>query len=510
MKKALLFPALFGLTIFSQAQLRIAFVGGVHSSSVSETNSMAGWDSISKNYTGRTGIHAGMIADLQLSTGSKFYFQPGVLFYNKGRNYSGSKDSTVVFPRFGLPDSIVNTTYLETKKEYLNYIDIPLNLVYKLPLGKSKFIFGGGPYVSIFYNGFENIQQTLVDVDYNEEKNEDLPVGKKQGQYKIFNYGVNALAGIEFKKIFITANYSRGLNNYYTSADDAGHKHQTIGGTLGIFLGKPVPLIDPPKDSDQDGVIDDKDECPNEPGVAVTNGCPDHDADGIADKIDKCPDVAGLSKYAGCPIPDTDKDGVNDEEDKCPDMAGTIKYNGCPIPDTDKDGVNDEEDSCLNVAGILKYKGCPIPDTDKDGVNDEEDKCPTVAGMRENGGCPAVKKELIEKVNYAAKNIQFTYAKAGLLASSYSVLNEVVEILKQNSELQLSIEGHSSTDGNYDVNMRLSQQRADNVKKYLISKGISPSRLTSKGFGPNKPLNEGKTESEKALNRRVELKLSNQ
>ena len=452
MKKALLFPAIFTVTIFTHAQLRIAFVGGAHSSSVKETSNMPGWDSISQNYSGRTGMHIGMIADLQLTQRSKFYFQPGVLFYNKGRNYSASKDSTVVFKRFGLPDSIVNTTYSETGKQFLNYIDIPLNLVYKIQMRKSKFIIGGGPYLSIFYNGFEETQTAVVDVDYSSEKNEDLPVGKNQGQYKIFNYGINALAGVEFGKIFITANYSRGLNNFYNSGDNASVKHQLIGGTLGIFLGKPVSLEDKPKDSDQDGIPDDKDECPNEAGTAITNGCPDKDADGIADKIDKCPDVAGLAKYSGC----------------------------------------------------------PPTDTDKDGVNDEEDKCPIIAGVKENGGCPEVKKELVEKVNYAAKKIQFTYAKAVLLPSSYVVLNEVVEILKQNPDLKLSIEGHSSSDGQYDVNMRLSQQRADNVKKYLISKGIDASRLNSNGFGPNQPLNEGKTEAEKALNRRVELKLSNQ
>jgi OOP family OmpA-OmpF porin len=57
--------------------------------------------------------------------------------------------------------------------------------------------------------------------------------------------------------------------------------------------------------------------------------------------------------------------------------------------------------------------------------------------------------------------------------------------------------------------MRLSNDRAETVKNYLIKKGVDPSRLTSQGFGPNKPLNEGKTEQERILNRRVELKLRN-
>ena len=76
-------------------------------------------------------------------------------------------------------------------------------------------------------------------------------------------------------------------------------------------------------------------------------------------------------------------------------------------------------------------------------------------------------------------------------------------------DLKLDIEGHTSNDGNFNANMRLSNERAETVKNYLIKKGVDPSRLTSQGFGPTKPLNEGKTEQERALNRRVELKLRN-
>ena len=90
------------------------------------------------------------------------------------------------------------------------------------------------------------------------------------------------------------------------------------------------------------------------------------------------------------------------------------------------------------------------------------------------------------------------------------VLDDVAKILTQNPELKLSIEGHSSSEGNYDVNMELSQQRAQTVREYLITKGIDAGRMQARGFGSNKPLNDGKTPADAALNRRVELKLSNQ
>ena len=151
----------------------------------------------------------------------------------------------------------------------------------------------------------------------------------------------------------------------------------------------------------------------------------------------------------------------------------------------------------------------PVPDTDNDGVNDEEDRCPTVPGVKENHGCPPIQKEIVEKVNYAARRIQFEKAKAKLLPPSLPVLDDVVKILKQNPGLKLKIEGHTSNSGIYEENMKLSWQRANRVKDYFIAKGIDSNRLDTEGFGPNKPLNKGKTSAEKALNRRVELKLSN-
>jgi OOP family OmpA-OmpF porin len=89
-------------------------------------------------------------------------------------------------------------------------------------------------------------------------------------------------------------------------------------------------------------------------------------------------------------------------------------------------------------------------------------------------------------------------------------LDDVADILKGNPEIKVTVEGHTSSDGTYEVNLKLSKNRAENVKKYLESKGVNSERLTTIGYGPDKPLNSGKTEAEKILNRRVELKLSNQ
>ena len=234
----------------------------------------------------------------------------------------------------------------------------------------------------------------------------------------------------------------------------------------------------------------------------------DTDGDGIADADDACPIVFGLAKYKGCPVPDTDKDGINDEQDKCPTVPGVAKYNGCPVPDTDNDGINDDEDKCPTVAGVARYNGCPVPDTDGDGVNDEEDKCPTVAGTKANNGCPEVTKEMEQRVNYAAKRIFFITGSAKLSSKSDVALNEVVKILNDDKNVKLSIEGHTDNVGKADYNKTLSEKRAASVKTYLIAHGVDESRLTSEGFGMDKPVASNKTAAGRAQNRRVELKLN--
>lgn len=234
----------------------------------------------------------------------------------------------------------------------------------------------------------------------------------------------------------------------------------------------PPPPPPPPKDTDNDGITDDNDKCPTEPGVA---------------------------KYQGCPVPDTDKDGINDDNDKCPTVAGLAKYQGCPVPDTDKDGINDEDDKCPNQAGVARYQGCPVPDTDGDAVNDEEDKCPKVAGPVDNFGCPVIGIKSYE--------IVFKTGSAVLLAKGKPILDTVVAYLKRNPDVEVTIDGHTDNTGSDKVNNPLSVKRAEATKKYLVSKGINGDRLTTAGFGSTQPVADNKTKEGREKNRRIEIKI---
>jgi len=225
----------------------------------------------------------------------------------------------------------------------------------------------------------------------------------------------------------------------------------------------------------------------------------DSDNDGIIDANDKCPNVAGVAKYEGCPVPDTDKDGINDENDKCPSVAGLAKYQGCPVPDTDKDGINDEEDKCPSVAGVARYQGCPVPDTDGDKVNDEEDKCPKVAGPADNYGCPVIGIKSYE--------IVFKTGSAVLLAKGKPILDTVVAYLKRNPDVEVTIDGHTDNTGSDKVNNPLSVKRAEATKKYLVSKGINADRLVTAGFGSTQPVADNNTKEGREKNRRIEIKI---
>jgi outer membrane protein OmpA-like peptidoglycan-associated protein len=100
----------------------------------------------------------------------------------------------------------------------------------------------------------------------------------------------------------------------------------------------------------------------------------------------------------------------------------------------------------------------------------------------------------------------FDTNKATFQQRTYPVLEAITAILKEYPSANFSIEGHTDSDGKDAANLTLSENRAAAVKNYLIEKGISASRLSSKGFGESMPIDSNKTKAGKANNRRVEVK----
>jgi OOP family OmpA-OmpF porin len=205
---------------------------------------------------------------------------------------------------------------------------------------------------------------------------------------------------------------------------------------------------------------------------------------------------------------DSDGDGVANAMDKCPGTPAGVKVDavGCPL-DSDKDGVPDYLDKCPGTPMGIKVDaaGCPL-DSDGDGVPDSLDKCPgTPAGMKvDASGCPMTVLKTGE-VSWTFNNIYFDFDKATILPASYGILDEITAALVAKPHLTVMVEGHTDSTGPHAYNMGLSDRRAKAVVDYLVGKGIKPARLSSKGYGPDRPIADNATKLGRAKNRRVQF-----
>jgi OOP family OmpA-OmpF porin len=103
------------------------------------------------------------------------------------------------------------------------------------------------------------------------------------------------------------------------------------------------------------------------------------------------------------------------------------------------------------------------------------------------------------------KNIQFQVSSAGLLAAGKTELNKLAAFMQKNPEMEIELAGHTSSEGAAATNRELSLQRVTSCKNYLVSKGIDESRISTRGYGPDKPIAPNTTEAGRIKNRRVEL-----
>ena len=305
---------------------------------------------------------------------------------------------------------------------------------------------------------------------------------------------------------------------------------------------KPIP------DSDGDGILENRDRCPDTPSGAQVDGtgCPsDSDADGVPDGVDRCANTApGASVNAtGC-TQDSDGDNIADGLDRCPDTESGVLVdpNGCP-KDSDGDAIPDGLDRCSETpaGATVDALGCP-GDEDGDGVLDGLDRCPrTPTGAAIDArGCPSDQGAAAPQQRAAPPpaaraqrqaapaprpqptaraaapragpiragvipGVGFAPASARLRPESYIALDSIAEILQADTTLRVEIGAHTDNSGTAAQNQHLSNLQAEAVRTYLVTKGVNFQQVQARGYGGTVPLSRDNTPRGLAGNRRVEI-----
>jgi OOP family OmpA-OmpF porin len=141
-------------------------------------------------------------------------------------------------------------------------------------------------------------------------------------------------------------------------------------------------------------------------------------------------------------------------------------------------------------------------DTDRDGVIDPADRCAdTPPGVAvDTAGCP-------QQGEITLAGVGFETNSATLTSASRALLDPVAANLKKYPELQIELQGHTDSVGADQYNQRLSQQRAEAVREYLLTQGVSAAQVTSRGYGESQPVANNSTAEGRAQNRRVVMKV---
>ncbi len=210
--------------------------------------------------------------------------------------------------------------------------------------------------------------------------------------------------------------------------------------------------------------------------------------------------MSAIAEASGCGVAVTG-DQVADAGGMSGFIANALFEQGQPL-DSDGDGVPDARDKCPGTPrGVtVDADGCPL-DTDGDGVPDYKDKCPNTpkGAMVNSQGCWS-----LGSVN----NVNFDFDSATIRSDAYPELNNIVNILRTNPNMHVTLEGHTDSIGSERYNLGLSQRRARAVMNYLVRKNIAASRLSSVGYGESRPIESNATEAGRAANRRVDLKIT--
>lgn len=245
---------------------------------------------------------------------------------------------------------------------------------------------------------------------------------------------------------------------------------------------------------------------------------PDDDNDGVPNIRDKEPNTPkGWAVNSNGRALDSDNDGIADgmDKEKNTPFGAIVDRFGVSI-DSDNDSVPDGIDLEPNSpsGAVVNAKGVAI-DSDADGIPDGidvEPNSPSGAVVDAKGkSLPPMEIDLLKNGILRVHKIYFDVGKAQIKPQSHVVLNEIGRIVEKHPELQIQINGYTDASGNDDFNYKLSVERVNVVRDYLLANypKILEDNLVGRGYGRSKPLTNDKTEEGRALNRRVEFEVLN-
>jgi OOP family OmpA-OmpF porin len=136
-------------------------------------------------------------------------------------------------------------------------------------------------------------------------------------------------------------------------------------------------------------------------------------------------------------------------------------------------------------------------------VPDGEDDCPLVPGTKENRGCPDAPFAVGDRLDVSS--VEFETGKAIILDVSIPTLERVLDLMQKYPQTGISIQGHTDNVGDSLFNQRLSLDRVNAVRDWLVNHGASPKRITTIGYGQSRPISSNATEEGRAKNRRIEF-----
>lgn len=404
-----------------------------------------------------------------------------------------------------------------------------------------------------FYGGFGMLRYVVKEGEYSHNDDKNPVIGTRTSRiYRQNGWAPNVSVGtglevkladgvaLDINTGFTYMLHDDETNNVKWGDLDDAQLHAGLGFTFGGAVDA---------DDDKDGLLNSKEEL-----IGTNPNNPDTDGDGLIDgeevnkyytnPLNKDSDNDGLNDYEEVmknktlPMnPDSDGDKLKDGEevltyrtnplnidtdnDGLNDYAELMTYKTDPLnSDTDNDGLNDgdevntyntnplskdsDNDMLTDGDEVLKYKTNPLAaDTDKGSVND---------GVEVNRGTdplnPAddVEKEMEVGEKLILEGINFETNSSSITPDSEDILNKSLKYIQAHPNENYEISGHTDSRGSRNHNMKLSKDRADSVKDWLVNKGVDASRLTTEGYGPDQPVDSNDSEEGRAKNRRIEFK----